>query len=62
MTLHPIEKARVMLPAHVVPMLRNDGIVTLEDWRALGERRFKLFGITPRTVEVLDQAAEEALK
>lgn len=46
----------IILPAHVVPMLRDEGIITLEDWCSLGERRWKLFGIAGSTVEKLDLA------
>lgn len=53
-----IKDLPIVLPAHVVPMLRDDGIVTTADWLALGARRFKLFGITRRTVEIIDEAVE----
>lgn len=60
MTQHKIADLPIVLPLHVVPMLRDEGIVTLEDWQALGKRRLRLFGITPKTIEALDQAAREA--
>jgi hypothetical protein len=45
---------------HVLDALRQEGIADLGAWRKLGRRRFQLFGITPRTVEMLDSAAREA--
>lgn len=53
-----IKDLPLVLPAHVIPMLRDEGIVTVEDWRALGARRWKLFGVTPRSVEAIDRAAK----
>jgi len=34
------------------------GVLTLDDWRALGPRRTEIFGITTRTVRELDSIAE----
>lgn len=51
---------RLGLPGHVVDLLRREGIVDLVAWRKLGNRRRQIFGITPRTIETLDQAAMEA--
>lgn len=31
MTLHPIKDLQIMLPLHVVPMLRDEGIITLDE-------------------------------
>jgi len=48
------------LPPHVLEALEAEGVTDLTAWRALGRRRFRLFGVTRRTVEQLDRAAREA--
>ena len=44
------------LPAVIRERLRAAGIATQSDWRALGDTRFKLWGITKSTVALIDRA------
>lgn len=48
------------LPPHIVEQLHLEGVYSLADWRRLGRRRLRIFGITRRTVEELDTAARKA--
>lgn len=50
------------IPAHVLERLRAEGIdvTTLGEWRALGRRRFQVWGITRRTALELDKLARGA--
>ena len=48
------------LPASILERLAAEGVRDLADWRALGRRRFELWGITSRMVRELDAAARKA--
>jgi hypothetical protein len=48
------------LPAHVIALLRAEGVTTLGAWRALGRRRRAIFGITASMVRQLDELARGA--
>ena len=50
------------LPPRLVDRLRGEGVVTLEDWVALGRRRLQIFGVTRATVTSLDALAKAALR
>lgn len=52
--------AQLGLPAHVVETLAREGVHDLADWTALGRRRLRIWGVTRRTVTLLDAAAREA--
>ena len=53
---------RLALPAHVVALLEREGVRDLGAWRALGTKRKAIFGITARTVALLDAKARESGK
>jgi hypothetical protein len=48
------------LPAGVIERLHVEGVHTLADWRALGRRRFELWGVTRATANLLDILARGA--
>lgn len=48
------------LADHVLATLAEEGVATLSDWRQLGLRRLRIWGITRRTAAMLDRAAREA--
>ena len=48
--------AQLVAP-YIAQRLRSEGVVTLKDWRALGRRRHRLFGIVPHVVRELDALA-----
>jgi hypothetical protein len=50
------------LPAHIRARLAVEGVNSLADWAALGQRRLQLFGVTKRTAAQLDALSEEAAK
>jgi len=54
--------ANLPLPAHVLEALAEEHVYTLTDWRRLGKRRWSIFGVTPKVVELLDAAAREAAR
>lgn len=45
------------LPAHVVARLEGESVTTLDEWRALGRRRYSIFGITRRVAGQPDALA-----
>jgi hypothetical protein len=45
------------VPARVLERLAAEGIASLADWRALGPRRHRIFGITVSMVRQLDELA-----
>jgi len=51
---------RLELPAHTLERLHAEGIFTLADWRALGGRRYELWGITRAMVREIDALARGA--
>ena len=46
------------LPAHILRLLADLGVHDLHGWRQLGPKRLRQFGITKRTVDLLDRAAK----
>lgn len=44
----------------ILGRLAGHDIATLEQWRSLGRRRYRLFGLTRRMVAQIDAAAREA--
>lgn len=48
------------LPPHILQLLEHEGVRTLAEWRELGRRRFAIFGVTHKTIELLDAAAKKA--
>lgn len=48
------------LPAHILELLHAEGVHDLHDWRRLGKRRLRIFGIVPSVVRILDTAVREA--
>jgi hypothetical protein len=48
------------LPLHVLHLLHEEGVRDLHDWRRLGRRRLRIFGITSKVVAQIDAAAREA--
>ncbi len=48
------------LPSLIVERLHAEGVHSLDDWRALGSKRFQLFGITGRIALQIDKLAEVA--
>ena len=50
------------LPPAIVARLADEGVTTLEAWRALGRRRHRIFGITAVMVARIDKALAAALK
>ena len=50
------------LPLRLLERLRSEGVATLEEWLALGRRRFQIFGVTRATVSQLDALAKAALR
>ena len=50
------------LPLRLVELLRSEGVVSLEEWVALGRRRRLIFGVTRSVVAQLDAFAKAALK
>lgn len=49
--------AQGTLPPHILERLAAEGVHSLADWRALGRRRFQLWGVTRRVVEQVDKLA-----
>lgn len=49
-----------MLPPAILERLAAAGIRSAADWRALGRRRFQLWGVTRRAVRELDRIARGA--
>lgn len=47
------------LPLHVLHLLHEEGVHDLHDWRQLGRKRKTIFGITTKTIALLDAAARE---
>jgi hypothetical protein len=45
------------LPDHILDRLDAEGIRSLDDWRALGRRRFRIWGITRSMARKLDALA-----
>jgi hypothetical protein len=45
------------LPAPIVERLAAEGVDSLEAWRALGPKRFQIFGVTRSMVRQLDALA-----
>lgn len=45
------------LPARAVELLAERGVHDLAGWLALGDARRRIFGVTGRTVSLLDRAA-----
>lgn len=54
---HPRGVRETPLPEHLNSRLAAEGVYSLEDWRALGRRRLRLFGIPPRLAAELDALA-----
>jgi hypothetical protein len=50
------------LPLRLLERLRSEGVATLEEWLALGRRRFQIFGVTRATVSQLDALAKAAVR
>jgi hypothetical protein len=46
------------LPAHILERLRLENIHTLQQWHALGRRRYAIFGIPERTARLIDSLVE----
>lgn len=46
-----------VLPPHICARLRAENIHTLQQWSALGPRRYAIFGITPSVVRQIDELA-----
>lgn len=34
------------VPEHIIETLQTEGVHTLDDWARLGDRRYRIFGIT----------------
>jgi hypothetical protein len=47
------------LPAQILERLRAEGVNSL-DWKRLGRRRFRIFGVTRRVAAQLDSLARDA--
>lgn len=45
------------VPERVLRRLADVGVHSLTDWKALGRRRFEIFGVTARWVSELDELA-----
>jgi len=45
------------LPSRIRERLEGDGVRSLDDWRALGERRRMIFGVPPEWVKRIDALA-----
>jgi hypothetical protein len=45
------------LPAAIVDRLEADGVHSLDDWIALGRRRFRIFGVTREMARRIDAVA-----
>lgn len=52
--------AELHLPQHVLDVLADEGVHDLDDWRRLGRKRHRLFGVTRAMVRRLDAMAREA--
>ena len=55
----PKSITEVGLPAHVIACLEREGVHTLQDWKRLGKRRLRIFGVVPTTIDALDLAARD---
>ncbi len=51
--------SQLALPAHILRRLEGAGVISLEDWCALGHRRHQIWGVTRRTVERIDALARQ---
>jgi hypothetical protein len=49
--------SRTEIPVHILARLAAEGVSTLAEWRALGRRRYEIWGITRKTVAQIDQLA-----
>jgi hypothetical protein len=48
------------LAPHILERLAAEGVCTLADWRALGRRRFQLWGVTRAMAAQIDEIARGA--
>lgn len=48
------------IPARVIERLALEGVHDLADWRALGQKRHLIFGITPSVTKQLDHLERES--
>ncbi len=44
------------IPAHIRERLAAESVRTIEDWRALGRRRFQLWGVTRAMCRQIDSS------
>jgi hypothetical protein len=50
------------LPGVLIERLKSHGVGTVEQWRQLGRKRLKLFGLTRRHVALIDAAVMQAIR
>ena len=51
-----------LIDSTVAARLRENGVVTIDDWLALGRKRFLIFGVTRVMASRIDEAIAEATR